>query len=168
VKAKISLVAAVARNGVIGAGNGLPWRLSTDMKRFRSLTVGKPVVMGRKTFQSIGKALAERRNIVLTRQAGFRAEGVQTAGSLAAATALAAAADEIMVIGGGEIFAASIADADTLYITHVEAEPPGDAWFPAIDPAIWRAVSAEEVPAGPRDSAATRFVVYRRAAPARG
>jgi dihydrofolate reductase len=160
----IALVAAVADNGVIGVGTGLPWRLSSDMKRFRALTIGKPVIMGRKTYETIGKPLAGRRNIVVTRRKDFAAEGIVVASSLDAALTLAAegAPDEIMVIGGGEIYAETIGRADRLYITHVEAKPEGDTRFPPIDPAIWRAGPEERLPAGEKDSAATRFIVYDR------
>jgi dihydrofolate reductase len=160
----IALVAAVADNGVIGVGTGLPWRLSSDMKRFRALTIGKPVIMGRKTYETIGKPLVGRRNIVVTRRKDFAPEGVVVAPSLDAALALAAegAPDEIMVIGGGEIYAETIGRADRLYITHVEAKPEGDTRFPPIDPAIWRAGPEERLPAGEKDSAATRFIVYDR------
>jgi dihydrofolate reductase len=164
----IALIVAVAENGVIGAGGRLPWRLSTDLRRFKRLTLGKPVVMGRATFAEIGKALPGRRNIVVTRQAGFSAPDVAVAGSLEAALALAAegaaglGAAEIMVIGGGEIFAQAIAAAGRLYVTHVHASPAGDAFFPPIDPAVWRVASAEAVPSGPQDSAATTFTIYDR------
>lgn len=146
----------------------MPWRLSSDMKRFKALTIGKPVIMGRKTFESIGRPLDGRVNIVITRNRGFRAEGVTVTPTFELAlvaaeeTARAAGDDEIMVIGGGETYAAAIDLADRLYITHVEERPEGDAVFPAIDPGIWRAASADRVPAGPKDSAATTFVVYER------
>ena len=167
---RIALIAAVAANGVIGDGTGMPWRLSTDMKRFKALTMGKPVVVGRKTFESFGKPLSGRANIVVTRQAGYRPEGVVVAASLnsalkrAAEVAEATGADEVMVLGGGEIYAAAIGRADRLYITHVAAEPSGTVHFPAIDPALWHVVSQEGVPAGEKDSAATVFTVYERAA----
>jgi dihydrofolate reductase len=165
---RLSIVAAVAENGVIGSGNALPWRLSTDLKRFKALTMGKPVVMGRKTFETIGKPLAGRVNLVVTRQSGLAPEGVTVTPSLEAALmaaeeeAQATGDEEVMVIGGGEIYRAAIGLADRLYITHVEASPEGDTHFPPIDPAHWRAVSAERLPAGPKDSAATTFVVYER------
>ena len=165
---RISLIAAVAENGVIGANGDMPWRLSTDQKRFKRLTMGKPVVMGRKTFESIGKPLAGRVNIVVSAQTGFRPEGVVVVPSLAAAlvaaeeAARAAGDEEVMVMGGSQVYAAAIGLADRLYITHVAAAPEGDAHFPKIDPAVWRAVSAEPVPAGDKDSAATTFVVYER------
>jgi dihydrofolate reductase len=165
---RVALIAAVADNGVIGAGGAMPWRLSTDMKRFRQLTMGKPVIMGRKTFASLGKPLAGRTNIVITRRVGFAAEGATVMPSLAAALAAAgdvAAADgagEVMVIGGGEIYALAMPQAARLYVTHVHARPEGDTYFPAIDPAAWRAVTREDVPAGEKDSAPTTFVTYER------
>jgi dihydrofolate reductase len=168
---RLSIVAAVAENGVIGAGNTMPWRLSSDLRRFKSITIGKPVVMGRKTFESIGKPLAGRLNIVVSRQPGFAPEGVTVAPSLDAALVMAEEGahatvdDEVMVIGGGEIYRAAIDLADRLYITHVEASPAGDTYFPPIDPAVWRATTAERVPAGPKDSAATTFVIYERIEP---
>ena len=170
----LSLIAAVAENGVIGQDGGMPWRLSSDMKRFKALTMGRPVVMGRKTFEAIGKPLAGRANFVITRREEFSPEGVVVAPSLAAAIAAAediakaSGDEEIMVIGGGEIYAAALPMADRLYITHVEGRPEGDATFPAIDAALWRATSAVRTPAGPRDSEATIFVVYERIGPAGG
>jgi len=160
--AHLALIAAVARNGVIGAAQKMPWRLSSDLQRFRRLTIGKPVIMGRRTFQSIGKPLPGRTNIVVTRGgAGFH-DGVRVAASLDAAIAIAGGAAEIMVIGGAEIYAAAIGRADRLYITHVEATPEGDVHFPPIDPGIWKASSQERFAAGEKDSAATEFVVYDR------
>ncbi len=165
---RVSLIAAVAANGVIGEGTGMPWRLSSDMKRFKALTMGKPVVVGRKTFETFGKPLPGRTNIVVTRQAGYRPEGVIVASSLddalarAAAVAQAAGGDEVMVLGGGQIYAAAMERADRLYITHVAAEPGGTAHFPPIDPGAWHAISREAVPAGEKDSAATVFAVYER------
>ena len=164
----LSLIAAVAENGVIGADGGMPWRLSTDQKRFRRLTMGKPVIMGRKTYESIGKPLQGRVNIVVSKQADFRPEGVRIAPNFSAALILAeeiaraTGDEEIMVMGGGQVYEAAIGLADRLYITHVAASPAGDAHFPVIDPAVWRAVSAEQVPAGDKDSVATTFVTYER------
>ncbi|MEO8669313.1 MAG: dihydrofolate reductase [Bauldia sp.] len=167
----IALIAAVARNGVIGADGAMPWRLSTDMKRFRELTVGKPVIMGRRTFATLKKPLADRLNLVVTRDPGFGAEGAEVVSSLDAAIARAIAsvkasgASEVMVIGGGQIYAATIDRADRLYITLVDAAPEGDTRFPAIDPAIWAEVSRQHIPKGEKDSAATDFVIYRRRKP---
>ncbi|WP_421722879.1 dihydrofolate reductase [Bauldia sp.] len=166
----VAIIAAVADNGVIGVDGRLPWRLSTDMKRFRQLTIGKPVIMGRKTFESIGKPLAGRRNVVMTTRPENRPSGTETAGSLAAALSLAGddADDvtEVMIIGGAAVYAEAMKAADRLYITHVKASPAGDVVFPAIDPTDWQETTSEDVPAGERDTAATRFVVYDRAPPA--
>ena len=141
---KIALVAAVARNGVIGGEGALPWSIRDDLKWFKERTMGKPLLMGRKTFDSIGKALPGRDNIILTRDPTFAASGVFIArslqGGLALARACAAArgAEESCVIGGGEIYAQMIGRADRLYLTRVDAAPDGDAVFPAIEPRRWR------------------------------
>ncbi len=166
----IVIHAAVADNNVIGREGGLPWRLSTDMKRFKAGTMGKPVVMGRKTWESFPKRpLPGRLNIVVTRDPAFRAAEAEVVRSLDDAFALArlrgrcmAGADEICVIGGGQIYAQAMPLADRLAITHVHASPDGDTFFPAIDPLIWTAVSSEDVPAGERDSHATCFTVYEK------
>jgi len=133
----ITLVAAVARNGTIGADGGLPWRLPADLKRFRALTMGHPMIMGRKTYDSIGRALPGRRTIVVTRDPAWTAPDVVTVASVPAALA-AAGDDEIMVVGGGEIYAQTIDLADRLEITHVDVDAAGDTRFPDIDPARWR------------------------------
>ena len=161
---RIEIHVAVARNGVIGSDGKMPWRLSTDLKRFKAGTMGKPVIMGRKTWESIGRPLPGRRNIVVTRNRDYRADGAQIALSLPAALEIAAegGADEVAIIGGGEIYRLAMEAADTLHVTHVEAELEGDTRFPAIDPALWKAVSREEVPAGERDDYATEYVVYDR------
>jgi dihydrofolate reductase len=161
---------AIASNGVIGRDGGLPWRLSTDMQRFKAATMGKPIVMGRKTWESFPKRpLPGRLNIVVTRDKGFRAEGAEVAHSFDDALALAkvrgrcmAGADEICVIGGGEIYRQALPIADQLHVTHVMAEPDGDTTFPAIDPAVWEPVSSVEIPIGERDSHATRHTVYEK------
>jgi dihydrofolate reductase len=164
----LTLIAAVARNGAIGARAALPWRLSSDLKRFKALTMGKPVIMGRKTFQSIGRALPGRATIVVTRDERFAAEGVDVARDveaalrLAEAKARAAGVDEIIVAGGGEIYAQTIARAGRLYVTEVALAPEGDAFFPPIDPTLWREVSREAGARGPRDEADFAFVEYER------
>jgi dihydrofolate reductase len=164
----VVLVAAVADNGVIGRDNALPWRLSSDLKHFKALTMDKPVVMGRKTFLSIGKPLPGRTNIVVSRNAGFAAPGVLVAADLAAAMtaargdALRRGADAIAVIGGNEIFVRTMSLADRLEITHVHARPDGDTHFPPIASAHWREVARNEHPAGPRDDAAFDCVTYQR------
>lgn len=161
---RVSIIAAVAANGVIGNDGDMPWKLSTDLKRFKALTTGKPVIMGRKTFASIGRPLPNRVNLVLTRDAAFDAPGVVVVPTLEAAVDAAsdAGAEEAMVIGGGEIYRAFLDRAERLYITHVDASPAGDTHFPAIDPKVFEVVSTEDVPAGISDTAATRFTIYQR------
>lgn len=169
---KISIVVAVAANGVIGRDGDLPWRLSTDLKRFKALTIGKPVIMGRKTWASLGRPLPGRANIVITRNADFAAEGASVVPSLDAAIALAnreaaaMGADEICIIGGGEIYRQSIALADILHVTEVQAEVEGDTRFPAIDPQLFEKVFEEDLPQGEKDSHAMHFVTFKRRATA--
>ncbi|MDG4894013.1 dihydrofolate reductase [Mesorhizobium sp. WSM4976] len=165
----IAIYVAIAENCVIGREGGLPWRLSTDLKRFKADTMGKPIIMGRKTYEGIGRPLPGRLNIVVTRDKAWRAEGIEVTHSLDDAIALAkvrgrciAGADEICVVGGGEIYAQALPLADRLHVTHVLASVDGDAHFPPIDPSIWRLVSAEDFPAGEKDSHATRYTVYER------
>lgn len=168
---RVRFVVAVAENGVIGRNGGMPWRLSTDLKRFKAITMGKPVIMGRKTWESFPKRpLPGRHNIIVTRDPAYAGEGGSIVASLDAALALARAegAEEAGIIGGGEIYAAAFARADILDVTHILAEIDGDTWFPAIDPAIWRVASSEEIPAGEKDTHSTRHVVYERRAPAGG
>jgi dihydrofolate reductase len=164
----VALIAAVARNGVIGSAGALPWRLSSDLKHFKAATMGKALIMGRKTFQSIGGPLSGRTFVVVTRDRAFKAEGVSVARdidealALAEAAASAAGADEIVVAGGGEIYAQTIGRASHLHITEVDLAPAGDARFPPIDPAEWREVSRQKGERGPRDEADFAFVEYRR------
>ena len=164
----LSIIAAVARNGVIGAHNRLIWKLSSDLKRFRALTMGKPVIMGRKTWDSIGRPLPGRTIIVVTRNAGFAVSGVFAAPNLDAALALAreraasVGASEIIIAGGGEIYRQAIDLADRIYMTEVALAPEGDAWFPAIDPGRWREVAREKIERGDQDDAESAFVSYAR------
>ncbi len=164
----LAIVAAVARNGVIGANNGLPWRLSSDMKRFKALTWGKPLVMGRKTYQSIGRSLPGRETIVVTRDPAFAPPGVNIAHELEAALdrasdrARSTGADEIIIAGGAEIYAQTIARASGLYITEVALDAEGDVRFPSIDLSEWREVLRERGRRGPRDEADFTFVEYER------
>ena len=164
----LSLIAAVARNGVIGRDNRLLWRLKTDLRRFRDLTTGKPLVMGRKTFDSIGRPLPNRDTIVITRDPAFGAPGILVACSLEEAlrrgeeSAAARGVSEIMIGGGGEIYAQAIGAADRLYLTEVALEPEGDALFPRIDASLWREVARQAFPKGPDDEAAFSFVDYVR------
>ncbi|MFN3766238.1 MAG: dihydrofolate reductase [Aliihoeflea sp.] len=161
----VSLVVAIAANGVIGRDGDLPWRLSTDLKRFKTLTLGKPIVMGRKTWESFPKRpLPGRTNIVITRRDDFSDEGAVVAHSLDEALAIAGreAPAEICVIGGGEIFDQAMDRADILHVTHVLAEVEGDTFFPSISADLWVQTHCEQVPAGERDSHATEYAVYSR------
>ena len=165
---RISIIVAVADNGVIGRNGDLPWRMPSDLRRFRALTMGKPVVMGRRTWQSLPKALDGRDNIVVTRDRSFTAPGIEVVGSLGAALDLAAAAatrrggDEIMVIGGGEIYAAALPAAQRIYLTRVHVSPQGDTTFPDPDPAEWQVVAQEVIPQAPKDDAAATLLIYER------
>ena len=157
----VSLIAAIDRHDAIGKGNALPWHLPADLKRFKALTLGKPVLMGRKTAQSLGRALPGRRNLVLTRSGRVPFEGMEAVGSLDDALA---GADEVCVIGGGEIFALTLPMATQLLLTHVDTVVEGaDAFFPAFDPAQWRVVSREAHPADATHAFAFEFVDYVRA-----
>jgi dihydrofolate reductase len=162
------LVAAVARNGIIGAKGGLPWRLSSDLKRFKALTWGKPLVMGRKTFESIGRALPGRETILVTRDPTFAAPGVFVAHNLdvglelAAERARAMGAGDIVVAGGGEIYAQTIARASRLFITELALDAGGEVRFPPIDPHTWQETRRETGKRGPRDDADFAFVEYER------
>lgn len=157
---RVSLVVAVARNGVIGRDGDLPWRLRTDRRRFRRLTLGKPCVMGRRTWESIGrKPLPGRRNIVLTRRRGYASPGCVVVHSFDEALAAAAPAEELMVVGAYE---AALPRADRIYLTRVEADVEGDTFFPDLDPGQWRETESVDVPAGEHDEYPTRFVVLER------
>ena len=166
----LAIVVAVSRNGVIGRDGDMPWKLSTDLKRFKAMTLGKPMIVGRKTLDSFGgRPLPGRPHVVVTRDMTRQIEGVQIAGSLgeaidrAQAIALDIGADEIGILGGGQIYRQAIDVADVLYITHVEADiPDGDTVFPDIDSDVFEKVSEEAVPAGEKDNYPTRFAVYRR------
>ncbi len=164
----IVLVVAVADNGVIGAGGAIPWRLKTDLQRFKTMTLGRPVVMGRKTFISLRRPLPGRTNIVVTRDADFRAAGAVVTTTLADARAVATGdalrrfVTEIAVIGGAQIYAQWMALTDRLEITEVHARPQGDTFFPAIDQTVWQEVARVRNSAGPDDSADFSFVTYRR------
>jgi dihydrofolate reductase len=162
------LVAAVAENGVIGRDNGLPWRLKSDMQYFRAVTMGKPMVMGRKTFESIGKPLKGRTSIVVTRDDAFARDGVIVAHDLGRALdaargdALRRGADAIAVIGGTEIFQLTMPMARRMALTCVHAKPEGDAYFPKIDPQVWREVERHSPPKGPDDDYGITYVTYER------
>lgn len=160
---RVTLVAALARDSrVIGADGDLPWRLPADLRRFKATTMGHPIVMGRKTWESIGRPLPGRRNIVLSRRAEFTAEGAEVVSSLDAALARAADADEVFVIGGEAVYEAALPRADRLLLTWVEGRFEGDAFFPAFDPDEWVERSREAVPADDRNAHATEVVVLER------
>jgi dihydrofolate reductase len=165
-------VVAAAENGVIGRDNALPWRLRSDMQHFRAVTMGRPVLMGRRTYLSIGKPLPGRTNIVVSRQPGFAAPGILGAPNLehalaaARGDALRRSAESIAVIGGAEIFAQLMPVVDRIEFTQVHARPDGDTMMPPIDWSEWREVRRSEHEAGPKDSAAFTFITYERAASA--
>ena len=165
---RISLIWAMADNGVIGLDNGLPWRLPVDMKHFMTTTLGKPVVMGRKTLESMKSPLPGRTNIVLTRDPSWQRDGVQVVRDLSAAMTLAEqqglidGVDEVMVIGGAEIYALALPMAERLYITRVHAQPAGDVYFPPIDLTAWRLLSQQHHQADERHSASCSIEVYER------
>jgi dihydrofolate reductase len=164
----VVIVVAAARNGAIGRDNRLIWRLKTDLKHFRALTLGRPMVMGRKTFQSIGKPLPGRETIVLTRDTDFAAEGAHVARDLAAALDLGQTlgrrmgADSVVVAGGAQVYAEALPLVSRIHLTRVEAEPVGDAVFETPDPARFREVAHETHPAGPDDEFAFAFVDFVR------
>lgn len=161
----LTLVVARADNGVIGRDGGLPWHLPADLKHFKRLTVGKPVVMGRRTFDSIGKPLPGRHNIVMTRS-GWTAAGVTVVPNLAEAVAAAglqqgARPDEIMIIGGAAVYAEALPSARRVHLTEIHAAPDGDTVLPPFDPAVWRE-TAREAHAGDGDAPAYSFVTLER------
>ncbi len=164
----LALIVAAAENGVIGRDNALPWHLPGDLQHFKRVTMGKPVLMGRKTFESIGRPLQGRTNIVITRNPAFRADGVMVATSVRDALAMAArkakqdGVEEVFVIGGAEIYAAALPLANRLYFTEVHADVVGDAVIPAIDWTQWREVSRERHAAQPTGDPAFSVVSYER------
>jgi dihydrofolate reductase len=164
----LSFIVAVAKNGVIGRDGGLPWRLSSDLKLFRRLTMGKPLIMGRKTWDSLAKPLDGRDNIVVTRDKGFAPAGALSVHSVGAAVELARncaarrSVDEIMVIGGAGIFAELLDQADRIYWTDVEANVAGDVSFPPFDATAWHEVSREVLPRGEKDQFAATLRILER------
>jgi dihydrofolate reductase len=167
----VALVVAMGDNRAIGRGGGLPWRLSSDMRYFRKVTMGKPIVMGRRTFDSLPRVLDGRLNVVLTRDEAFAAPGAVVAHDVEEALALArreakrTGADEVMVIGGAELFHATLPQAGRIYLTEVKASPDADTWFPELDRREWREVSREDHAPGPKDDHAFSFVVLERCPP---
>jgi dihydrofolate reductase len=164
---KVSLIVAVAKNGVIGRGGDLPWRLSADLRRFKELTMGHAILMGRKTYESIGRPLPGRHMIIITRQPDFRAEGAEIAAGLDEAFRLAADRkdDECFVIGGGEIYDQARPRADRIYLTRVHAAVDGDAYFPPLNLSEWRLVSSTPVEADAKNEYPFSFEQYERVHP---
>jgi dihydrofolate reductase len=158
----ISIIVAASENNVIGVAGELPWRLSDDLKRFKAITMGKPIVMGRKTWDSIGRPLPGRQNVVITRQAGFAADGCDIVTSKSEVIAVTAGAAEVMVIGGSQVYELFLPDAQRLYLTRVRAEVQGDAFFPEIDESEWRLVNDESHAADDRNAFAFSFRTYER------
>lgn len=165
---RISLIVALAENGVIGRDGGLPWRLRSDLRRFRALTLGKPLIMGRKTFESLKAPLDGRDNIVVSRDPAYAAPGALPAASLEAALkigrdcAARRGVEEIMVIGGAEIYRAATAMADRIYLTLVHAKPQGDATFAFPDQHAWRETERQDVPPGEADEHPSTYLVFDR------
>ncbi|OON68629.1 dihydrofolate reductase [Hymenobacter sp. CRA2] len=159
----IALVVARADNGVIGRDNQLPWHLPADLRHFKQLTTGHPVVMGRRTYESIGRPLPNRRNIVVTRQQEWQAEGVETAHSVLGALELARQTDEdVFVIGGAEIYREALPAADTVFLTEVHHAPDGDTALPEFTASVWREESRERHEPDDRHAYAFSFVTLRR------
>lgn len=140
------MIVAASANNVIGVDGGLPWRLSEDLRRFKEITLGKPMIMGRLTFEAIGKALPGRRSIVITRQANYEAEGCDVVTTMDAALELASDADEVMIIGGGKVYEQLLPMTDRIYLTRVHADFDGDTFFPEIREDEWQIVSSEPLP----------------------
>ena len=160
---KIALIAAMTDDRVIGIENRLPWKLPADMKWFRRHTLGKPIVMGRKTFESFGgKPLPERLNIVITRDRDYRADGAVVVHDIDAALAVAGDAEEVMIIGGASFYEQMLPRADRLYLTFVHADVEGDAWFPEFDRSQWREVYREDHEADEKNPYAYSFVILER------
>jgi dihydrofolate reductase len=158
----ISLIVAMAQNGVIGRGNALPWRLPADLKRFKEFTLGKPILMGRKTFESIGHPLPGRANLVLTRDRDWRAKGVIPVHSVEEALLQTRTCDELVAIGGAEIYRLMLPLARRIYLTHVQADIQGDTYFPAFDSAQWDDVEFHSLPADERHAYPVTFVTLER------
>lgn len=163
---KISIIVAVAENGVIGRDNELPWRLSADLKRFKALTMGHHLLLGRKTFASIGRALPGREMIVVSRDAPPLPDGVHLAHSVEEGIERARSydEDELFVAGGASLYAATLPLCDRIYMTHVEAEIDGDVMFPEVDLSSWSEARREQVAADDKNQYPTTFVVYERGA----
>ena len=158
----ISIIVAASTNNVIGVQGELPWKISDDLKRFKALTLGKPIVMGRRTYESIGRPLPGRQNNVITRQAGFDAQGCDVVASPQEALRITHSADEVFIIGGSEIYALFLPKAHRLYLTRVHASIDGDAYFPDIDEQVWQRVDADAHDASDVNQFPFEFRTYER------
>lgn len=158
----ISIIAAMDKNRLIGSDNGLPWHLPADFKHFKAVTLGKPVIMGRKTYESIGRPLPGRKNIVVSRS-GFKSEGIESADSIDAALELVSDAEDVMIIGGANFYEQMISNAQYMYLTHVDAECEGDAWFPEYDESEWTIVDSQYIPADEKNNYSFTISKYKRA-----
>ena len=161
---KISMIAAMAHDRVIGKDNQMPWHLPADLAHFKRVTLGKPVLMGRKTFESIGRPLPGRRNLVISRNPDYQAEGIEVVGSVEAALALLAGSsvEELMVIGGGHLYAEMLPSADCLYLTQIDLAVEGDTRFPAFDDGQWQRVDCESHPADEKNPHLYSFETWQR------
>jgi len=164
-KPRLSLVSAMDRNRLIGKANTLPWHLPADLAFFKRMTMGKPIIMGRKTYTSIGKALPGRQNIVITGNTSFNAPGCEIADSIEQAIALAASADEIMLIGGASLYEQTIDSADSIYLTLIHHKFSGDTWFPVIKPEDWVKISEENYEADEKNPYRYSFIKLDREIP---
>jgi dihydrofolate reductase len=161
ISAVISVIAAMARNRVIGIDNTLPWRLPEDLKHFKALTLGHHIIMGRKTYESIGKPLPGRTTVIVTRNPAYQVEGCLTVTSIEAAIAAGDGDAEVFFVGGAELYAQVLPRADRLYLTEIQAEYGGDAWFPEFDTKTWREIERREQVSP--DGLAYHFVTYQQA-----
>jgi len=159
----LSMIVAHANDRVIGKNNDMPWHLPADLAYFKRTTLGKPIIMGRKTFQSIGRPLPGRKNIVISRDENYHAEGVEVVNSVDAALALVDDSEEVMVIGGGAIYQHCLAAAQRLYITHIDAEIDGDTYFPEYDLEVWKKVASDIRPSDEKNHYQLDFSVYEKA-----
>lgn len=158
----LSMIVAHANDRVIGKNNDMPWHLPADLAYFKKTTLGKPIIMGRKTFQSIGRPLPGRKNIVISRDDSFQAKGVEVVNSVDAALALVNDCKEVMVIGGGAIYQHCLAAAQRLYITHIDAAIEGDTYFPAYDLNVWKKVASDIRPSDEKNQYVLDFAVYEK------
>jgi dihydrofolate reductase len=160
---RLALIVAMAENRVIGRNNQLPWRIPADLRHFKALTLGKPVIMGRKTYESIGRPLPGRDNIVISADSGYQAEGCQVVHSVEQALEAAGSCEEAMIIGGANLYRQTLENADRLYLTLVKAEPEGDTWFPEIELQQWREIERQAHTADESNEYDYDFVVLERA-----